>query len=206
MDIGMPKNINIGLSPKIQSSRNSLFEVLLFIIVCGLFFWFIVLPKKSEVDGKATDLAQYTDQESKVADSLKTFNSLVQQLSDNSAAITKLDDAIPLRGKTTYLQLLIEHLANSSGVTIGDVNVSGNDSGVAAGDPNLIKDPFKAQRSLQKLSAAVFVAGSFSQLVSFLQAIETSGRVMQVSIISITPAANNSLSLNTTLQAYYYAP
>jgi Tfp pilus assembly protein PilO len=206
MDINLSKNINMGLPPQMPSARNFLLEVALFAVVCGLFFWFIVLPKQAIVSAKNEELSQYLEAQSKTAGDLQTFKRLVGELKSHPNDIKKLDDAIPLAGKATYLQMLIETLANSSGVTIGSINVAGKNDAVAAGDTQLINNPFKASRSLQKLSGTVYVIGTLPQLMAFLKKVETSGRVMQISSISVGPAQDNNLSLNVSLDAFYFAP
>lgn len=206
MNINMPKAINIGLPPQIKSSRNSLFEVGLLVIVCALFAWFILLPKKAQVAEKNSEKAKIEDQQSKMAESLKILNLRIQELDSHKQEIANLDDALPLKGKTTYLQILIQSLADSAGVTVGDITISGKGDAVAAGDTELLKNPYGAVRTLQKLSGTVSVIGSFVQLESFLKKIETSGRIMQISGIDIAAGQDNNLNLKVSLDAYYLAP
>lgn len=202
----MLKGINIGLPPQIKSSRNSLFEIVLLIVVCALFSWFIIMPKKAKVQAKKSELAKYAQEQSKMASNLQNFNRLVAELNSHEQEIKNLDDALPLEGKTTYLEILIQNLANSAGVAVGDIGLSGKNDVIAAGNTELIKNPYGATRTLQKISGTVSVIGSFAQMRDFLKKIETSGRVMQISSVDIVAAQDNNLSLRIALDAYYLAP
>lgn len=205
MNLEFPKNINIGLPPQIKDSQNTLFEIVILIVVCGLFGWFVILPKRAEVDSRQGLLNKYSEENKKMRNTLDTLNALVREVKSHPSEIVKLDDAIPLEGKPTYLQILVQRLAESAGVTVQDVNVSGI-TGVVAGNAELVKNPFGTQRSLQKLSGAVYVLGNFPQLLSFLNKIETSGRVIQVSDVEIQGGQANNLSLKLVFDAYYFAP
>src|ERR1043166_8864869 len=126
MSVTLPKNINIGLPPQVKSNRNSLMEAFLLIVVCGLVVWFVILPKKSAVDAQQTQLDQYKKDAAKTADNLKTLQTRIQELRNKPDEVKRLDYAMPLvPGKTIDLEILIRTLANQSGVTVGDVNLSG---------------------------------------------------------------------------------
>ena len=181
-------------------------EVFLLIVVCALFTWFIILPKKAEVDAKNEELKKAKTQQESIKGDLETLTSRISELKTHKSDVTNLDDAIPLVGKTFNLQLLLGDLAASAGVTVGDISVTGNSSGVAAGDTALLADPFGKPRSLQKLNASVFVTGSFSQLEEFLKKVETSGRIMQVHGLEISPGQQGDLGLKISLDSYYFGP
>ncbi|HVY67435.1 MAG TPA: hypothetical protein VHA30_00855 [Patescibacteria group bacterium] len=205
MDIST-KSINIGLPPQIKSSRNALVELVLLIIIAVLFLWFVVLPKKSAVDAKNQTLQDYTQKAGQVEQQMQTLKNLVGELHSNTAAVAKLDEAIPLSGNPTEVQMLVQSLADSAGVSVGDINVSGKSDAVVAGDASLLASPYAAGRSLQELNGSVYVTGSFAQLLAFLQKIESSGRLMSVYSLTVTTADNNSLSMRLSFTAYYFAP
>ncbi len=206
MNIEFPKNLNMGLSPELKNSKNTLFEVALLAVVCALFTWFVILPKKAEVDAKAVELTKSNEQKDNIKGDLDTLTKLISDLKAHSADVSKLDDAIPLVGKTGNLQLLLGSLASAAGVTVNDINVTGNTTGIAAGDIPVLTKPFDQTRSLQKLDASVYVTGSFGQLEDFLKKVETSGRLLQVRALEISPAQQTDLGLKITLDAYYFAP
>lgn len=208
MAINLPQNLNIGMPQQLKYSRNFLMEIVLLVIVCGLFGWFIVLPKKASVAAQATVLASYTSQEQSAANSLNTINTLVQELKNDSSQVAQLDQAMPLDNKPDNPQLLIQALAASSGVTLGDVTLANNNdpNEVSAGDTALINDPYGTARTLQTLSGTVYVIGTFPQLEDFLKKIESSGRLMEVTSIEIGGSEGSNLNLKIGLNAYYLAP
>jgi Tfp pilus assembly protein PilO len=116
-----------------------------------------------------------------------------------------LDKALPLDGKALRLRFLIEDMARSVGVAIGDVNVLSKGDAIA-GDKKLLANPYAAARSLQKMTASVFVTGTFSQLQFFLHNIENSGRLMDINDLAIEPGSEGNLNLKLGLSAYYLAP
>jgi Tfp pilus assembly protein PilO len=198
----------IGLSPVSQSKpfRNALVEVTLLVVICGLFYWFVILPKQNQVNVKNTQLTQVSAEETKVSGNLVTLQNLVKSLKSDSQDISKLDQAIPLEGNAVRLQLLIQSLAASSGVTVGNISISGQPNAPVAGDKALLANPYVATRTLRTLSGTVFVIGNFSQLQNFLQQIETSGRLMDVTNLTISQDSQGQLDMQVTLNAYYLAP
>jgi len=186
-------------------SRNSLFEVALLILICGLLTWFVVLPKKAEVDAKQKELDQVKQTQSQVADNLASLQKLAADLKSHPTEVSELDQALPLDGRNINIQLLLQDLAQSSGVTVSDISMGGS-AGIIAGDKTLLSNFYGATRKLQKMSGNVKVIGTFSQLETFLHKVEDSGRLMDINQLSIDPASDGNLNMSLTLNAYYYAP
>ncbi len=206
MDIGLHKNINIGISPKLASPNNPVVEIILLIIVGVLFFWFIILPKQSAVAEQKTQLDALKAQEVETSTNLLSLQNLVAQLNSDKQDVGYLDQAIPLRGDSINLQLLVQHLADANQVTVGSLNVAGGGNGPVAGDKALLNNPYGVPRVLQKLSGTVTVEGPFSQLKAFLLSLETSGRIIDISSISVDSSSKGNLNLRVIFTAYYFAP
>lgn len=202
----LPKNISIGMPKRASSSRVPLFEVGLLIIVCALFYWFIILPKSAALDAKQAELGKLQEESGKIADSLEKFKALAQNVESHPKEISDLDYALPLDGKITHLQTLIETLAQSVGVTIGDITITSKGDNDWAGDKALLADPFGATRALQQLSGTVYVLGNLDQLTAFLQKLENSGRIIDVSALAVDPGPAGSLGLRLTVDGYYLSP
>jgi Tfp pilus assembly protein PilO len=117
-----------------------------------------------------------------------------------------LDQAIPLNSNTIRLQLLIQSLAQSVGVAVGDINVTGDPSGVVAGDMALLANPYGVSRSVKTMSGTISVSGSFDQLQTFLKKLENSGRLIDVDSLAIDQGSSDGLNLKLTFKAYYLAP
>ncbi len=206
MAINFAKNITLGPPPKPTSSRNAVVEVVLLLLVCALFFWFMILPKSKVINQKQTQLVGLQQQRDDMSKEKDALDKLVTDLGKHSVEVGYLDQALPLDGKTLRLQILIDALAKSVGVTVGDISVSGQKEGPVAGDKNLLANPYGVTRSLQTLHASVYVIGTFNQLNAFLQKVETAGRIMDVTGLSMDAAPLGNLNLKIELNSYYLAP
>jgi len=206
MAIDFSKKPGFNSEPQSNSYRNALVEVVLLVVICGLFYWFVILPKQEEVAAKNSQLTQVLGEGTKVSGNLVTLQNLVKSLKSDSQNISRLDQAMPLDGNVVRLQLLIQSLAGSAGVTVGNISISGQPNTAVAGDKALLANPYGVSRSLRVLSGTVFVIGSFSQLQNFLQQIETSGRLMDVTNLTISQDSQGQLNMQITLNAYYLAP
>ena len=206
MNTNLTETLGPDFSNKIKSSRNLSIEIVLFIIVSILFFWFIVLPKKAVVQTQQDNLDTLQAQESKMANALSQLNKMVSDLNSHRNDVADLDYALPLGERVNSLQQLIQTLADSVNVSVVNIQVADKTDVVVAGDKNLLKDQFGATRTLQVLSGSVSVVGTFSQLEAFLQKIENSGRIMDINSLGIDSGSNGNLSLKITLNSYYLAP
>lgn len=205
MNVNFSKTHDIGLPGNAASSRNSLIEIILLVIVGALFVWFIILPKKAQVDAKKADLAKMQDEQSQVVDKLTALQKLSDILTAHPKEVSELDEAIPLDGKTLHLRALITTLAESVGVTVGTINVSGKGDALTAGNKILLANPFGVKRTAQKLSGSAFVIGSLNQIKAFLEKLETNGRIMDIVDLKIDSAPQGLFNLQVSLNAYYFA-
>jgi Tfp pilus assembly protein PilO len=207
MPVNFSTNISMGGQPLSKSSRNSMFEVGLLLIICLLFSWFILLPKRAEVAQKQSNLETVKKQGDNTSKQLATLQSLVNSLPSDSQNIAELDQALPLDGSTIRLQLLIQNLAQSVGVTVGNISVSGNPSGEVSGNTALLANPYGASRTVQTMDGTLDVVGSFQQLQSLLQKLENSGRLIDMDSMTINQGSSpGNLDMNLTFKAYYFAP
>ena len=199
----MQKNSGIALASRPKFQRNPFVEVGLIILITGLFFWFIVLPKQAEVSAKQKQLSDLQAQETQIAGALTSTQNLIQQIQNDPEDVNLLDASLPLSNNKLDFQILLQNLATRVGVTLGNTNVSGT---LTAGNTNLLNNPFGQTRSLQTLTGTVLVTGNFNQLEAFIKQLEHSGRIMDISSLSITPVGNGILGLNVNLKSYYFAP
>lgn len=206
MPVNFTKNISMSIQSQAKSARNPLFEAGLLIIVCVLFVWFLILPKQAETDQKSGDLAKVQAQQGQTKGQLTKLQSLIKSLPSNSQNITMLDQALPLDGNTVRLQLLIQSLAQSVGVTVGNINISGNPKGVVAGDKTLLANPFGVTRTVQTLDGSIYLIGSFNQLQALLEKFESSGRLIDVDSLAINQGSAGNLNMTVTFKTYYLAP
>ncbi len=205
-NVNFTANAKSSLKPKAGSQRNSIMESVLMVAIIGLFWWFVVLPKKAEIATSQASLATLRGQESQMATTLKTLRQLVPQLNANQQQVQQLDEALPLDGNVIRLQLLVQSLAQSVGVSIDSITLSGQTDDVVSGDKSLLDNPYGAQRTLHTLSGSVSVVGSFDQLEAFLEKIENSGRIIDIDSLNITSSTKGELSLQIGVNSYYLAP
>ena len=210
MDIAsIKKNINITSSPQLQvnSKNNPAVLAVLLLLGCGAITWFLVLPKSAQVKAQQTQKDSLAIQESQLSTQLKNLQKLVVEVKDNEDNNARLDESIPLNGKTFDLQGAIQNLAASVGVSIDNLNLNNTNQSVIAGDVDLLKNPYGSARTLQTISGSLFVTGSFSQLEAFLKKIENSNRLMDITSMEInTDKSGQLLSLKIEINAYYLAP
>ena len=189
-----------------SASRNTLFEVGLLLVICALFVWFVILPKRADLDQKQSAYDAVSVQEQGVSAKVAGLNAMIQKLQSSSGQTAQLDQALPLDGDIIKPRLLVQKLADDSGVTVGSIDVAGVSGSVAAGDTNLLKDPFGQTRTPKTLGVSVYVLGSFNQLMAFLRAIEQSGRLMNVSAVAVAQDSQGALNMKLTMGMYYLAP
>ncbi|MCL5666276.1 MAG: type 4a pilus biogenesis protein PilO [Patescibacteria group bacterium] len=208
METPLPKNFSmpkVTLSPALKKSGHSLMEVVLLLVVIGLGYWYLVSPKAAGLEAQRVKRDALVKERDKISGDLDTLRSLVSKLNAHKADVEKLDDALPLNSKPFSLEVLINQLAQESGVVIGSVSVSGKGDSIVAGNRDALQNPFAASRSLQKVAANTSVSGSFSQLETFLKKLENSARIINVNSLEISSAKSDSIDLRAGLEAYYYA-
>lgn len=197
-------------SPSTSSQKNaphySLFEIVLLVVVTALFYWFIVQPKQASLKVLNEGLNKLQQEDKSLSADLDKMNSLIRSLKNNPDKIAKLNEALPLDGKTPDVYLLITELARSSGVTVGDINVSGRSNDIVAGNQALIEHPFSAKRELQTLAVKVYVIGTYEQLKAFLQKLESNARVMDIVSLDMSATQNGLLALDLNLNTYFFGP
>ncbi|HYV34008.1 MAG TPA: hypothetical protein VE973_04135 [Candidatus Limnocylindria bacterium] len=206
MDLNINQNPISSFRFNSQGSRNLAIELVLLILFGGLFFWFIVLPKRASITDLEANLSTVQKQQQDISGELNSLKNLANELNNDTADINHLDQALPLNGKTMTLQILAATLAQSVGVTIKDTNAVGPNNQILAGDKALLAKPYGTTRALQKISGSISVLGTFSQLEAFLRKLETSGRLINIGSLTIDSAEDGNLSLKVTMEAYYLAP
>lgn len=204
MELSFLKNTSTAVQKQTNPNRDFLIEIVLLVLVCALFIWFIIMPKRSEISGKQATLEQLTAQEETVKSQSAKLKSLIKQLADNKDKEILLDKALPLAYNGPQLESLITNLANSVNVKVANLGLSGVSNTVDSGNKNLLSNPYSQPRTLQKVTGTVVVLGNFSQLQAFLQKLETSGRLMNITGLEMDSASNGNLNLRINLLTYIF--
>jgi Tfp pilus assembly protein PilO len=206
MSISLTQNpgLNSGnLKSQIKSPRGYIVESVLLIIIGGLFWWFMVVPKQASVSDEAAKFNALSSQEEKISAASDTLQKLIADLDTNRQQIVQMDQALPLSDTVPRLHLLIDGIVQSSGVTVGSLNISGsNANDVIAGNKALLSNPFGSTRSLKTYFVAMSVNGSFDQIMALLQKLENSGRIMDITSLGLTASGSGVLTLQINLSVY----
>ena len=210
MNISLTPNAAINsasLKSQIRSPRGYVLESVLLIVIAVLFWWFVVMPKQTSISTSATQLSDLSTQESKISGAAAALQKQITELASNSQNIDELDQALPLGDNLPKINLLMQSIVASSGVTIGSLNVSGASSNsVVAGNKALLANPYGPTRTLQTYFAAMSVSGSFDQIMSLLQKLENSGRIMDITSLSINGTGPGILALQLNVNIYSLVP
>jgi len=89
-------------------------------------------------------------------------------------------------------------------MTVGNISIafSGNDP--MAGNKAALTSPYTVKRKVQKLTSTLNVIGTFDQFQTFLQKLETSGRLINVTSVDIDNGTEGKTDFNVSLEAYIY--
>lgn len=206
MNVSLPKNINFNLSAQSKSFRNPMIEAVLLLVACGLFYWFMIMPKNAEITKQKVTLSQAQADEKKIAGTVADLKKMVEKLSANPKEIANLEEAIPLNGNVLRFRILLEDLSQSVGLSVSTVNVTNNSDEPWAGNKALIANPFGVSRSVERLNASISVIGTYAQIVALLDKLQTNGRIINVSSVNINSSENGNISIMLNLDSYYLGP
>jgi Tfp pilus assembly protein PilO len=205
MNIGLPKNlVKYTSSTTSPGSSRSGFEVILLIIVGILVFWFFVQPKQSELAALKGTLSTLNKQSEQLASNRKKLEALIEDLNNSKDDITRLDEALPLDARVTKVHILLETLIARSGLTSSSLSISPQGEQIVAGDTEVLENPYKAPRKLQKVDISMAVTGDFDQFMVFLRSLERSARIMDIASIDMQASGDNQLDFNLNLTTYYF--
>lgn len=201
MDLGSGKNF---IGPVSQATQHTMFEAILLVVVCGLFYWFMISPKIVALDASKSHLATITEENSKVADNRAKLERAIADLKAHPNEVKELDESLPLDNRVTKLYIALNALTANTGMTIGDISISGGNDQAIAGNVELLNNPFKAKRVIQKLTTTISAQGTFDQFQGLLQKLETSGRLMNITSIGVTAGKDGAFEFKINLEAYFY--
>lgn len=201
MEIQTPKK-TLNITPR-SSFRHSWFEVGLLIVVIGLFYWFLILPKKTQINTLQAQYDQLNTQDQSIENTESKLSQAVSDMRSHPTEVAYLDEALPLDNRVTKLYIALQNITQNSGMTVGDINID-SPSGDVAGDKDTLANPYAVTRTLQKFTTALTVTGTFDQFQQLLKRIESSGRLLDVTGVNIQPSETDLFQFTISLQAYYY--
>jgi|SRR3989344_2254953 len=144
--------------------------ILIAAAVSVLFFWGRVLWQ--DVQKLSAEKASFESVISRMNQLRKTRDGLVQVYNTIPGKdLEKIKDLIPVTANTGTLVVELSNLSNESGLLLKNVNTRGNDDGV--------------------LAVAFSVSGSYENFTGFLEKLEKSLRLIDVSRISFSAGKDN---------------
>lgn len=207
MEIKLPQNIiSRKSSPstvKLSSRSNSLFQIVLLIIVIVLFSWFVLMPKVAQVNTVKAQLETFKQRDASLQTDLNKLEELVAKLKMSGDQVAKLEEALPVELNTIRLNQLITKLGSDSGATLGELSILSKGDDVVAGNRELLKNPFGVERAVQKINISISATGNYEQLKSFLQKLENNARIMDVNSIEFASNQDGLLELQINVNVYY---
>lgn len=186
-----------------QQITGPLGQSVLLLVAIILVGWFLLKPAYTDYQTKRAELKAARQQLANIEKDKAELDRLASQLRNSEAEVKITDEALPLISRVTRLDVLLDTLAKSSGLQVGDIDAQGIDGIISAGNKEVLKDPFGANRSLQTTEVTMFLTGTVDQLRNFLQLLETSGRLVDVSDMDVA-TGDGVTRFRLTLKAYSY--
>ncbi len=203
----IPKTFSkIQLPPINKKNQVSLIEMVLLIVIIGLFYFFVVSPKNAELATVTTKVDSLKQEQSKIESQKKILEGFIRDMKSNPDSIARLNESLPLNGKVLTVNLIAEKLISESGVNAESLSFAAGTDAPVAGNRDLILNPYSGQRNLKKIIGAVGVKGQFDQIQTFLEKLEGSGRIFDISDLQISVDSQNIFHMNASLATYYFAP
>jgi Tfp pilus assembly protein PilO len=207
MDLNFKNKFSkVEVPAAVRDSKSYIFEAVLLAVAAVLLYWFVAVPKAASLKNRQAQLEQVKAARKTMEDNVAALRNLSQELSQNSQNVERLDEALPLSERQIRTQALLESIIQSSGVVIGNLTVGAPSGAVVAGNPDLIKNPYRPKRALGTVAVTMSVSGSLSQLLDLLKKLESYGRIMELSSLDMSKVQNGTLNLGLTLNTYYFGP
>lgn len=170
---------------KNKQINSPLSQIVLMIIIIGLFSWFLFKPKLGTVIAKRTELKESKLQLAAIDNEKRELNRLIMDLQGASDEVAITEEAMPLSGRISKPQILLESLARSSGMLVVQMTPDDTDNIISAGNKAVLADPFAVQRKLMITEFTVTATGTIEQFKNYLQLLETNGRILDVTSLEI---------------------
>lgn len=193
-------------TPGRTSFSGSVFEMVFLLIVIFLAYWYLVLPKADEHAHFQEQLVSLQNRRREIDTQKKTFDTFVQDLSQQTDNIVALDNMLPLDAKPSRLYLLMESLMQRAGLGSGVVSIEIDPQTAVAGNKAVLEQPYDSDRKLKTIGINVSGTGTIDQLDNLLHLLESSGRVLQVQGMDIDQGRGDQLIFRLVINTYSYVP
>ncbi len=201
MDIRVATKTQTAAAPSVGGT---VFEAIFLLIVIVVGYFYLVAPKYDAYAAGRDALATLEEKQKEAQDQKAAFTTLAQKLESSSDALVALDAALPLDSKPSRLYVLVENILQRSGIVASSVSVDHPSALVVAGEKVSADDA--AARSVQPVSITMSATSTIDQLNQFLRGLETSGRIFEVTDLSVGQAREGQVIFKVTAKAYAYLP
>ncbi len=200
----IPQNITDTIN-KNRSTGSNVLQAFLLIVVLVLFSWFLMKPKISQSLQTRAELKVANDQKAKIALDEKEMKALVEKLHSSPDDVALVDEALPLSGRISKVDVLLDKMVRDSGMTLTLLSADDTSKVISAGDKNLLENPFQPGRTLHTMTVSASVSGTMEQLKNLLHLMESNGRVLDVESLQIL-GGDPVTRFKITVKAYAYEP
>lgn len=166
---------------------NSVIFIILFLVI-----WFVLIPVWSDVSAlrKEVSLKKTSiELEKKIIEKLNSINEVLDTQKSN---VERLEQAIPSLEFKPELISIMESLANQNGLSLTSVGIEL--SSESAGSVSNRKGSAVSKDSISKLSVNIVASGTYSSFKSWLEAVQKSLRILDIS--KITFAINKKKTID----------
>ncbi|MBP9686550.1 MAG: hypothetical protein KBD66_01995 [Candidatus Doudnabacteria bacterium] len=201
MDIRVATKTQTASTPSVGGTA---FEAIFLLIVIVVGYFYLIAPKYDVYAAGKDELATLEAKQNEVNEQKAAFATLAQKLESSADALVAVDAALPLDSKPSRLYVLVENILQRSGIVAGSVSVDHNSALVVAGATT--KSETSASRAIQPTSIVISATSTIDQLNQFLRGLETSGRIFEVTDLSVGQAREGQIVFKVTAKAYAYLP
>lgn len=209
------------LNPFLSERRLSMswLNVAALILIVVLFYWFVVKPKSAQLKTVQDNLTQLNNSYQTIQNEKDELNGLITKLQSSKDEIKELDEAIPLKDRSTRLYVLVDNLVSQTGMKLANLSVELADQAAAsadptgakkgqivAGDKKTLADPYGVARKLQTYTISIASTGNVTQFKSLLELLETNGRILDVTNLEINRGDDGITTFRIKVLGYAYTP
>lgn len=196
-------------TPQIKNSyqqrdfTNPTLQAIMLAIIVVIFSWFIVKPKLADYTTTRNTLKTAQAKLKQSQEDQKNLNELIAKLRDSKDDVALIDEALPLQGRVSKSNVLMQNLVQSSGMSLSQLSTDDTSKIVSAGDKEGLADPFSKPRKLHTITMTTTLTGTMDQFKNLLELIETSSRVLDVESMDIL-GGDQQIKFRLIVKAYSF--
>lgn len=184
---------------------NPTIQIVILMIIVVLFSWFLLKPKLATTMETRKSLDTANAKLKQIENDKRDLNKLVNELQSSKKEVALVDEALPLGGRISKVNLLLENLVQTSGMTLALMNAEDTDEIISAGNKEVLKNPYQPGRALHTAEISLSVSGNMEQFRNLLQLIETNSRILDIKEVEVAAGENeNDTKFIITIQAYAF--